>query len=121
MTRVLIVEDDNATRALIEKLLSLYDLDVTTVENGSQALEILAEVNGAFEVVVTDVMMPFIDGVTLTREIRQQYPAMSIVVTSAFTDKAQEAVRVGANCYLAKPFTGKQLLGLIEKMIPALT
>ncbi|MBC8162620.1 MAG: response regulator [Roseiflexaceae bacterium] len=106
---VLIVEDDPATRRLYKFLLSNGGYAVTEADDGVVALEKLAQ--HPYELVITDMNMPRMDGMELIRVIRRDYPNTYVIMVTAFgtPDTEKQALRIGANDYLAKPFEFDEL------------
>lgn len=112
---VLIVEDDPSLREAIGDTLELAGRAYIAVDGGASALRALAE--QAFSIVVSDVRMMPMDGITLLKKIREQLPHLPVVLMTAYADvdKAVDAMRAGACDFLLKPFEPKALLGHIRK------
>lgn len=106
---VLIVEDDAATRRLYKFLLTNGGYAVLEAEDGIAALEQLAK--NDCELVITDMNMPRMDGMELIRAIRRDYANTYVILITAFgtPDTEKQALRMGANDYLAKPFDFEDL------------
>jgi CheY-like chemotaxis protein len=116
MPRVLVVEDEYNIRLLITKILEQLHYDVTQAEHGGEALEIIRE-NPNFDVVISDIEMPVVDGVSLIHELKQHYPEIRVVVISAYWDRISEAINKGANHFLTKPFSRQQLLDALAQAV----
>ncbi|WP_304176865.1 ATP-binding protein [Phenylobacterium aquaticum] len=120
---VLLAEDNLANQKVVELLLSPFDIVLTTVDNGAQAVDALR--SEPFDLVLMDLQMPVMDGLTATRAIRrweaeQAWPAhVPIVVLSAnaMAHHCAEALEAGADLHVAKPLTGDALLAGIEKAL----
>ena len=88
MTRVLLVEDDKnlsfILKSSLEQMIGGYEIEVAT--NGKEGLEKLA--SGRFDVIVSDVEMPVMDGVTMVRQVRERYPDVAIVFITGLTRRA---------------------------------
>ena len=112
---ILVVEDDPSLREAIGDTLELAGRPYVAVEGGHEALKVLAE--QAFSIVVSDVRMMPMDGITLLKEIRVRLPHLPVVLMTAFAevDKAVDAMRSGACDFLLKPFEPKALLAHINK------
>lgn len=112
--RILIVDDDPATRRLYRFLLTNSGYLVEEAEDGLKALERLAAT--FIPVVVTDMNMPRMDGMELVRAIRRDYPHVYAIMVTAFdaSDTEKSALRAGADDYLAKPFEFEELERRIE-------
>jgi two-component system, chemotaxis family, chemotaxis protein CheY len=106
---VLIVEDDAATRRLYKFLLTNGGYPVLEAEDGLAALEQLAL--HPCDLVITDMNMPRMDGMDLIRAIRRDYNDIYVILITAFgtPDTEKQAMRIGANDYLAKPFDFDEL------------
>jgi two-component system, OmpR family, response regulator len=116
MTKILIVDDDIIILKLINIQLSKEGYHVLQAKNGVEALSILK--TEACDLVVVDVMMPFMDGFTLTREIRNQYdiPVLLLTARNQIEDKEQGFL-AGTDDYLVKPFEQKELLFRIKALL----
>ncbi len=109
VSQVLIVEDDAATRRLYKFLLTNGGYEVLEAEDGVAALEQLAR--NHCELVITDMNMPRMDGMALIQAIRRNYADVYVILITAFgtPDTEKQALRIGANDYLAKPFDFEEL------------
>lgn len=112
---ILVVEDDPSLREAIGDTLELAGRPYIAVDGGEAALEVLAE--KAFSIVVSDVRMMPMDGITLLKEIRSRLPHLPVVLMTAYAevDKAVDAMRSGACDFLLKPFEPQALLAHINK------
>ena len=114
-TPILIVEDDPNLREAVCDTLELAGETVVSADSGEAALELLAQQSVAL--VVSDVRMMPMDGITLLKEIRSRLPHLPVVLMTAFADvdRAVEAMRSGACDFLLKPFEPKTLLEHIAR------
>ena len=112
---VLVVEDDPSLREAISDTLELAGRPCVAVDGGETALKVLEE--QAFSIVVSDVRMMPMDGITLLKEIRARLPHLPVVLMTAYAevDKAVDAMRSGACDFLLKPFEPQALLGHINR------
>jgi two-component system response regulator FlrC len=112
---ILIVEDDANLREAISDTLELAGRPALTASGGEEALEILAREHIA--IVVSDVRMMPMDGITLLKKIRLGNPQLPVLLMTAYADvdKAVEAMRSGACDFLLKPFEPSALLAQIDK------
>ncbi len=115
--RVLVVDDEPSARSGLEKLLAQEGYRVDVAADGLDALVVAAE--SPPDVVVTDLKMPKMDGVTLLTKLRAQDPDLPVLVVTAFGDVASavNAMRAGAADYLTKPVDFDALLVSIERAI----
>ena len=112
---ILVVEDDPSLREAIGDTLELAGRPYVAVDGGEAALRVLAE--QAFSIVVSDVRMMPMDGITLLKEVRARLPHLPVVLMTAYAEveKAVDAMRSGACDFLLKPFEPKALLAHINK------
>ncbi len=117
---ILIVENEVSNRVLIEKVLSTRGYRCLSASNGREALDMLDR--EVVDLILTDLSMPVLDGYRTTELIRER-PAMAhvpiVAVTAyALNDENEAAVRIGCNEYLTKPFKPRQLLEVVERLLP---
>ncbi|MCI0623069.1 MAG: sigma-54 dependent transcriptional regulator [Acidobacteria bacterium] len=117
--RILIVDDEPSARSGLAKLVSSWNFQTDAAENGEKALALIPELEPA--VVITDLSMPVMDGMTLLKRIKEDYPALSVIMLTAQAtiDSAVEAMRVGAYDYLEKPPDLTRLRILLDKCLEA--
>jgi CheY-like chemotaxis protein len=121
---VLLADDHPTNRAVVEIILSLVEADLVSVEDGAQAVD--AFKTGDFDVVLMDLQMPVMDGLTAIREIRQ-YEAASgrprtavlAVTANAMSEHVTASRAAGADHHVAKPVTPDRLLAAIADNIAA--
>jgi DNA-binding NtrC family response regulator len=108
--RLMIVDDEDRFLATTEKLLQKKGVDVVTASSGTEALEKLRAY--AVHVVILDVKMPGMDGVTVLKEIKRQFPMVEVVMLTghATVESAVEGLKAGAVDYLMKPADLDQIL-----------
>ena len=116
--RILVVDDDELVVTSFQKSLSQYDnfiIDKTT--NGNQALK-LVNLND-YDLVITDIVMPEMDGIQLLRQIKKLKPDTEVILITAFSsyNSALDAIHFGATDYLSKPFNPEELQIRILKAI----
>ncbi|MFH1057677.1 MAG: sigma-54 dependent transcriptional regulator [Pseudomonadota bacterium] len=113
--RILIIDDDEVMRDVCREILTRAGHDLELAAGGSQGLALLSR--WAFDVVLLDLRMPDIDGMTVLRQIREQDPqAVVIVITGhGSIHTAVEAMKLGAFDFLPKPFSPDELRGAVEK------
>lgn len=112
--KILIADDDRATRLLLEHTMKRAGYVPSVASNGREALELLAE---DIDVAVLDLRMPEVDGMECLREIQVRQPDTQVIILTANTD-TQEAVRAmknGAFDYVTKPFDQEELMSLVAK------
>jgi len=117
---ILIVENEVSNRILIEKVLSTRGYRCLSASNGREALDILD--HEAVDLILTDLSMPVLDGYRTTQLIRAR-PALArvpiVAVTAyALNDENEAAMQIGCNEYLTKPFKPRQLLEVVDRLLP---
>ncbi|MDP8984974.1 MAG: response regulator [Pseudomonadota bacterium] len=116
--KMMIVDDSNIIRRRIERSQQIDRLEVVgSAANGVEAVELFRQTNP--HVVTMDLTMPEMDGVECVQELVKINPKVLILVISALADKATavEAIERGANGFLCKPFTDRQLNGALEELL----
>src|SRR5687768_15709292 len=104
MARVLVVEDEPPIRLLITTILKQNRHEVVEASNGADALLALDQ-SPNFDLIVTDILMPEMDGIQMIISVRERFPDLPILVMAASKDPIMEALARGANTYLMKPFS----------------
>jgi two-component system cell cycle sensor histidine kinase/response regulator CckA len=114
---ILLVEDEEGLRALNARGLSSRGYTVLEAGNGVEALEVFAQNNGKVDLVVSDVVMPEMDGPTLLKELRKLNPALKIIFVSGYAEEAfEKSLPKGEQfSFLAKPFTLRQLIAHVKE------
>lgn len=114
---ILIVEDDAALRDALCDTLELEDYDVVSARNGIDALSKMTECG--FRIVISDVQMDQMDGLTLLENIKSSHPGTPVLLITAYgtIQKAVDAIRAGAVDYLVKPFEPAALLTQVNRYI----
>jgi DNA-binding NtrC family response regulator len=117
MPKILIVDDKASLRKMLKEALEAQGHEVRAVAGGSEALLALKRQGAAL--VLTDLRMPDIDGLALTRELRSRAPETAVVVMTAYgsVDTAVEAMRLGAANFLTKPFSLDHLKVVVDKAL----
>lgn len=106
---ILLVEDEDMVRAVAERALSRQGYTVLTAEHGEAALEVLARSEKP-DLLISDVMMPLMDGPTMVRQVRQRYPDLPILFMSGYAEETlRKSIDLDNVQFLAKPFSVQQL------------
>ena len=116
--RILVVDDEKAVRGIVAALLERSGYTTVTAEGAERALEVL-KAEPDFDLVMSDIMMPEIDGLSLLDRIGVDHPGMPVVMFTAVHDihVATNAFRRGAIDYLLKPFERAQLLSVVTRAV----
>jgi CheY-like chemotaxis protein len=119
--RVLVVDDEVAFGNVMKEVLDSFGLDVRVAFRADEALDMMRA--DAPDLLMVDVMMPEVDGLTLIRKVQKvpDWLKIPIIVVSARTAKTDqhEALFAGADAFLAKPFTAEELREALRPYLPA--
>ena len=118
---VLLVEDEEAVRRGGKRMLETRGYTVHEAGSGTEALDIMEELEGKVDIVVSDVVMPEMDGPTLLTELRKSYPDMKFIIVSGYAEDAfARNLPAGAKFgFLPKPFSLKQLAVVVRETLDA--
>ena len=117
---VLLVEDEEGLRQLNARGLASRGYTVLEAGNGVEAIEVLEQSNGEVDLVVSDVVMPEMDGPTLLQELRRRNPRLKIIFVSGYAEDAfQKHLPADGEqfTFLAKPFTLKELVNAVKETL----
>ncbi len=117
--RILLVDDEEEVRKAIIRNIEWEKLGfqmAQDAENGEDALEKIEQLKP--DVIMTDIRMPYMDGLTLTKRIRQKYPSMKILIFSGYDDfeYAQQAIKLNVTEYILKPVNVEELTGILNRV-----
>ncbi|MCH7820192.1 MAG: response regulator [Candidatus Marinimicrobia bacterium] len=115
--RILVVDDDPESRDILKRLLTLSDYEVESVKGGEEAVELLKRAE--FKLVLTDLVMPGMDGIKLLSHVKSHYPDISVIIVTgrASNESKKEALEIGVEGLLSKPFTRDQLLAIVSEAL----
>lgn len=115
--RILVVEDEPGVRDFVKRGLLSVGYDVVVAEDGQQALERLEKT--AFDLMITDIVMPGVDGIALTLKVAATWPALRILMMTGYATERQRAYNLDTlrHTVLAKPFALKALLSAVEQAL----
>jgi PAS domain S-box-containing protein len=114
---VLVVEDEEMVRDMLRSLLERTHYRAVIAEDGAIALEQYHHHSSAIDLVITDIMMPNADGITLIRNLKALNPDVKILATSGVPAHGERAIAAGASDFLAKPFELNALLSRISTLL----
>jgi|ERR1700728_752951 two-component system cell cycle response regulator CpdR len=123
MARILIAEDEDALRALCARALSLDGHEVTTASDGGEALDVIDRTDGGFDLLLTDIRMPMMDGIALALAAARDHPALTILLMTGYADQRERAHGLDAIIHdvLAKPFSVATLRGAVTEALTVRT
>jgi excisionase family DNA binding protein len=115
--RILVVDDEAAIRELLSKTLALAEYEVDLAPDGAAAIERLRLI--PYDLLITDLKMPGVDGLTVVREARRLKADIPVVIITGFSTEASaiEAVNLGVSGYLTKPFRVPRVLATAAKAL----
>jgi excisionase family DNA binding protein len=115
--RILVVDDEQAVRDLLAKTLTMADYDVDTAGDGPAALDQLRAVE--YDLLITDLKMPGMDGLSVIREARRQSPDLPVIIITGYSTEASaiEAINLGVAGYLTKPFRLPRILAAAARAL----
>ena len=117
--KILIVDDEQFVRDLLEKVLRRRGHDVVVVGDADQALKALEAAE--FDLLLTDVVMPGMDGFDLLRRVKSAYPQIKVIVLTGYARKQSisDFLLYGADEYLSKPFQVHELISAVDRVTGA--
>ena len=116
---ILVVDDEAAIRQIAQTILENFNYRVMTANDGAEAIARFAQHQEEIKVVLTDMVMPVMDGTLLIRAIRTISPQAKIIASSGFAEsnKLEEAAADGVNHFIAKPYSTQVLLETLAKLL----
>jgi two-component system, cell cycle response regulator CpdR len=107
MSRVLIADDEDSMRMLVARAIAMDGHDIVTAQDGAEALEILTREDGAFDLLLTDIQMPIMDGIALALSAARDFPDLIILLMTGFADQRERASNLSAIAHdvITKPFS----------------
>jgi CheY-like chemotaxis protein len=107
MPRVLIADDEASMRALVARAIAMDGHETVTAQDGAEALEILVREDGNFDLLLTDIQMPVMDGIALALSAARDFPGLTILLMTGFADQRERASNLNALVHdvITKPFS----------------
>lgn len=117
MARILVVDDEENMLRLFQKVLGRENHETFMASSGTEALRLLRE--QSFDLIISDLMMPLLDGLSLMQAVKKSHPDLPFIVITAYGSikSAVEAIKGGAFDYLTKPFRNEDILLAIKKAL----
>jgi DNA-binding NtrC family response regulator len=115
--KILIVDDDMHVRNIVKEMLSIMEHSCYLAADGAEALTKTGE--EYFDAVITDVQMPRMDGIALTRELHKRNPSMPVMVMTGFSDLdySNNTIAGGNGIIISKPFTAEEFFSSFNAMM----
>jgi len=116
MARILLAEDDDGVRAFVSRALQHVGHEVVEAEDGGLASEVMQEEQGRFDLLLSDIKMPVMDGIGLALNVAASFPDVTIVLMTGFADQRERAHGLDQLIYdvIPKPFTLQQVLAKVD-------
>ncbi|AJA60247.1 MULTISPECIES: response regulator [Bradyrhizobium] len=107
MPKILIADDEDSMRELVARAIAMDGHETVTAQDGAEALEILTRENGAFDLLLTDIQMPVMDGIALALSAARDFPDLTILLMTGFADQRERASNLNALVHdvVTKPFS----------------
>jgi CheY-like chemotaxis protein len=111
MARVLVTDDEDSMRTLVARAVAMDGHEVLTACDGGEALDIIAAEHGRFDLLLTDIKMPVMDGIALALATARDYPALTILLMTGYADQRERASGLEAIVHdvVTKPFSIAQI------------
>ena len=119
MARILVAEDEDPLRALVARAITDLGHTVVTAFDGADALDILTRENGRFDLLLTDIRMPLMDGIALALATARDHPKIIILLMTAYADQRERASNLEALIHdvVLKPFTLAELKTAVSEAL----
>ncbi|MBR0740122.1 response regulator [Bradyrhizobium liaoningense] len=107
MSKILIADDEDSMRTLVARAIAMDGHETVTAQDGAEALEILTREDGAFDLLLTDIQMPVMDGIALALSAARDFPDLTILLMTGFADQRERASNLNALVHdvVTKPFS----------------
>jgi CheY-like chemotaxis protein len=107
MPRILIADDEDSMRALVARAIAMDGHETVTAQDGAEALDILTREEGGFDLLLTDIQMPVMDGIALALSAARDFPKLTILLMTGFADQRERASNLSAIAHdvITKPFS----------------
>lgn len=121
MARILLAEDDDAVRAFVERALKMDGHEVVAACDGGEALDVLKREGGRFDLLLTDIKMPIMDGIALALATARDFPRLTILLMTGFADQRERAANLDALVHdvVTKPFTLAEIRAKVAEALGA--
>jgi two-component system, cell cycle response regulator CpdR len=119
MARILIAEDEEALGAMCARALAAVGHAVEIAHDGSEALDVLTRDNGRFDLLLTDVRMPIMDGIALALATARDFPELTILLMTGYADQRERAQGLDALIHdvITKPFSVAALRAAVDEAL----
>jgi two-component system cell cycle response regulator CpdR len=121
MARVLIADDEESMRRLVARAIAIDGHETIVAQDGAEALDILIREDGAFDLLLTDIQMPVMDGIALALSAAREFPRVTILLMTGFAEQRERASNLDAIAHdvITKPFTVAGIRTAVEDALAA--
>ena len=121
MSRVLIADDEESMRVLVARAIAMDGHDTVTARDGAEALDILTRDNGAFDLLLTDIQMPVMDGIALALSAARDFPDLTILLMTGYAAQRERASNLTAIAHdvISKPFSIAEIRSAVADALAA--
>ena len=121
MARILIADDEESMRRLLARALAIDGHDTVTAGDGAEALDILTREGGRFDLLLTDIKMPVMDGIALALAATRDFPDVTILLMTGFADQRERASNLDAIVHdvITKPFSVADIRAAVDDALAA--
>jgi len=121
MARILIADDEESMRMLVARAIGMDRHNIVTAQDGAEALEILAREDGAFDLLLSDIQMPVMDGIALALAVARDFPRTTILLMTGFADQRERASNLNAIAHdvITKPFSVADIRAAVADALAA--
>lgn len=119
MARILLAEDEDSLRILVARALKQAGHDVVAQSDGAAALDCLVRENGKFDLLLTDIRMPIMDGIALALTAGRDYPGLTILLMTGYADQRERAHGLSLLIHdvISKPFTLAAICSAVDEAL----
>jgi DNA-binding response OmpR family regulator len=116
--RILVVDDDQGVRGLVTRALAIEGIEVDHAEDGEEGLRLA--LSGSFHVILLDLQLPKLDGISVLGHLLRAIPDQAVIGFSCLSDPGtrRECLQIGAKGFLAKPFSLRDLVASVSRLLP---
>jgi len=121
MSRVLIADDEASMRLLVARAVAMDGHDTVTAQDGAEALDILTRQDGAFDLLLTDIQMPVMDGIALALSAARDFPDLVILLMTGYAAQRERASNLDAIAHdiISKPFSVADIRAAVADALAA--
>lgn len=121
MARILIADDEESMRMLVARAIGMDGHSIVTAQDGAEALEILTREDGRFDLLLSDIQMPVMDGIALALSAARDFPQVTILLMTGFADQRERASNLNAIAHdvITKPFSVADIRAAVADALKA--